>query len=96
MWTYKDTPKPWAEAHGKDEVDVIRSWFMKNLKVWDADICGDRTVIFVFDTGKYFRLVYAWWIEYNPEWELCEDIEIEEVQYSDDMHLTKDRDWLVV
>lgn len=68
-------PKPWIEYNKfkkyEDLEDVYKSsitkYFYENIKLWDWDICGDRTEDFVFEDGKAFRLNYSWWSEWHHE-----------------------------
>lgn len=92
-------PKLWGTVDG-EEKHIISSHFSKFVKIYDADICGDERIQFLFSSGKCFELNYIWWIEYNPEWDLLEDLYIDEIT-KDKLDKfnpcdLKDRDWLLV
>jgi len=97
-WFYRAAerqPKPWIETN-LNETDTIMSHFRKFVQVHDADICGDKIMFFEFDNGNCYRLSYSWWIEYDPEWDLKEEIEITKVKKEETKNLYSNRNWLVV
>ncbi len=59
-----DNPSAWKETSEPDERKAIEKYFEDNIKVWNPYEGGERTVHFLFDTGKAFRLTYEWWCDY--------------------------------
>lgn len=95
-------PRSWID-YGKDHMDSILQYLWDHVKVFDADMCGDTTVDFVFEDGKAYRLEYSWWIdnyqtldEYGEGSWIGDDWEIEEISI-DDAHVPEKqigRDWI--
>ena len=55
-------PTAWLETDFTDERAFIDKLIDDKIRVYDADICGDKTVDIHFDTGKSFRIEYSWYI----------------------------------
>lgn len=94
-----EIPKSWIECVSETHEDCIRKYFVRNIKLYDFDICGDETHDFLFDDRKAFRLEYSWWSEwYHDDVEengLKDEVTIEEISSSDAKVPTeKLRDWL--
>ena len=91
-------PKNWID-YGLDHEKSIQKYLDTQIRVYDADMCGDEVVEFVFEDGKSFKLEYSWWIdEFNEDPELrglqdavyIDEIEINKLKEVD----TKERDWI--
>jgi hypothetical protein len=89
-------PSPWKEVEGTDERKIIKAYFDKHIKIYDADNGGDETFYFVFSTGKYFKLYYEWWIEFCPDWTLKETVKITEIKKEEVKDICADRNWLTL
>ncbi len=86
--------------------DAIEAHVYKHYKVFDADNSGsDRffVAIRVKNSGAitYYSVVYSWVIDYNPEWELVDNTDIEMVSREETQNLHEFRiygfrDWLVL
>lgn len=93
-----DVPKAWID-YDLDHKASINKYFDKHIRIYDADICGDKTVEFVFEDGKTFKLEYSWWIDEfneNPELRGLQDeiylVEIESKELKEVKPLM--RDWI--
>jgi len=94
-------PKPWVD-YGKSHKDSIMGYFEDKVRVWDADICGDVKIDFVFEDGKAYRLDYSWWCnefgeedEYGEKPWIMDEYFIEEISIDDaDVKEKRERDWL--
>jgi hypothetical protein len=87
----------WIDEDIKDEHHFIEVFFNRELKVWDSDGSGYREYYFAFDSGRCFKLHYDWSVLYEPEWEIIDDICIEEVSWEEcKKHVSSNRDWLKV
>lgn len=94
-YRYPGRPRPWIDGGNFSEKECINEYFLDEIKVYDADLCGNIWVEFVFDNGRAYLLEYSWWIEYDPEWDLCEEKIIKEIPLSDVKKCqTKYRDWI--
>lgn len=83
-YTQDKMPKPWVDYGSDfDELKTINKFFYDYVKVYDADNAGDEFVDFVFDNGKAFRLEYEWYIEYNPDWNLVDRMNIREIRLTE-------------
>jgi hypothetical protein len=91
-----ENPSPWKEVEEIDERKVIKSYFHDNIKIYDADNSGEETYYFAFSSGKYFKLVYQWWIEYRPDWTLMEKRTIIEIKKEEAEDICADRNWLTL
>lgn len=83
---------------GKSVKDAIEEYSHREFYVGDADNCGDETIEFVVrQDGKpdtFYSVYHNWWITYDPEWEIHNEIEIETINSVRFKYPTKDRDWL--
>ena len=59
-------PKPWIRTDLSHTRTMVK-YLERNLRVYNADTCGDDTTIFAFEDGKCYKLDYAWWFEYDDE-----------------------------
>lgn len=102
MWSYRNGtyyPQNWKTTEIENEIKLIKKLYFEDFHVWDFDTCGDNTIYFVFDTGKYFRLTYSWWRSYEPDEDdnyLQHEYEIEEIKKEEAKDISSDRDWLIV
>lgn len=65
--------------------------------IYDADTCGNETLQFVVrDSGveTYWEVEHAWWIEYEPEWDLPNEFDIKQVDSVIFEYPRINRDWL--
>ena len=90
--TYLDK-KTWLKSDLKP-TEIMKKYHMEECYVNDADSCGSGEVCFIFDNGKAFKLSYDWYITYNPEWDIHNDFEIEEIDPAS-FTWPKDKDWLL-
>lgn len=61
------TPKSWID-YDKPHKETIKKHLEDRVRVWDADICGDITIDFLFEDGKAYKLEYSWYCnEYGEE-----------------------------
>lgn len=95
MWS-NGKPHAWKVTELTDERALIEKYWYDECWVYDADSCGDEILFFAFDTGKFFKLSYGWYMDYDPEWQIHNYHEIEEVSKDKTENLVADRDWLVV
>jgi hypothetical protein len=92
-------PKQWICDEFENHKDSIWKYFVKNIKLYDWDICGTEIHDFLFQDGKAFRLEYSWWSEWNNDDEeengLKDEVLIHEIS-SEDANVPdkKIRDWL--
>ena len=92
FWTFDKRPYPWCDM-GLSEKETVEKYLERYVKVYDADICGNVTIDFVFDSGKAYRLDYSWWIDIEGDQWLCDEEFIEEIPISDAKNcMTKFRD----
>lgn len=90
-------PLPWLVSEETNHKKVIDEFFQDKIRVWDADICGEETIDFLFDDGKAFRLEYSWWIEPNSDDWLHDHVEVHEIDAKEANVPTKiNRDFLVL
>lgn len=90
--------KNWIETDETDPVKVIEKFYYDNCFIYDADICGDRSVEFAFEIdGKieYYKLDYSWYIDYDPEWEIHNEFTIEKIE-KPKTRFPANRDWLIL
>jgi len=92
-WHSDMSGRNWTEIDGTDPIKVIERYYNHNCIVYDADICGDDEIFFIFDTDIMYRLSYSYWIEHNPEWNICDEHYVEEVPLSSHK-FPANRDWL--
>ena len=72
-----------ARLSDKDDplAKFVCDHMMREYQVYDADICGDVKTQFAFEIeGKrhYYVGTYSWWIDYDPEWELHDEVYYEQ------------------
>lgn len=96
-------PKNWVDSIFHDEKDIILDYLNNEIRVFDADTCGEKIIYFVFENNKVYKLYYDWYIKYEPEWDLIESFDIEEIkdknkieQLFKENKLVKNRDWLKI
>lgn len=102
-YEYFDCRKPYTSAWDKAEIDNFEEYFESLIRekeyYCDADVCGIRNFYFVVKTetgNKFYKVSHSWYIDYDPEWEIFNEYETEEltelpkhVKYPN-----KTRDWL--
>lgn len=102
VWGVGNVPKPWMD-YGLDATATIEKYFDENIKIWDADTCGDETVDFLFEDGSSYRLEYSWYLnvyrEVDDEGEelpwVIDSVSIEEISVEANTVIDKKmRDWL--
>ena len=86
-----------ADSH----INALNKHFNNRYRVYDADVCGNFNHYFGVrnsDTGeeKYYELIYSWYIEYDPHWELVDSLEINEISKEYTKNLHGFRDWMHV
>jgi hypothetical protein len=94
-------PNPWID-YGMGYQESIKKYFEKNVRVYDADTCGDITIDFLFEDGKSFRLNYSWWCniqgekdEYGDITWIQDEYTIEEIDPNTaNVPNRKNRDWI--
>lgn len=100
----KDAPGPWHESKYDKHLRVLEDHFEKHLRCYDTD-GHDRTLMFLFEDGKAYRMEYgAGWVERDEVDESGDDEyyldqywyyeELTRDQLPEWMQNTKDRDWL--
>lgn len=91
----KDAPLPWLESNAETEKKAILEYFHKEIEIYDADTCGNEKVEFVFESGNAYLLDYTWWIEYNPDWRLCDELDIKQIPLEEVENCPiRYRDWI--
>ena len=91
FYDYKGVPRPWIDYDLSPNGSMTK-YFNDIMRIWDADICGDVEVDFVFDNGEAYSLEYSWWIDYDPEWDLKSDLSINAIDIDDAKCMKKYRD----
>lgn len=87
----------WVEEDIKDEKHFIECYFNREIKIWDADNCGEEEFFFAFSSGKCFKLIYNWWIDGSSDAWLADEFEIKEIIWEECKdHISSDRDWLKI
>lgn len=93
-------PNPWLTSDLKDENKVIEEYIDDKIRVWDADICGNKEVTIYFESGNVYKVEYSWWIgsdydsdfnEIEDTYSLKDEVHIEKVE---GVEIPKDRDWI--
>lgn len=77
--------------------DQILNYVQRKYWVYDADTCGNRTYQFVVrENGSetYWQVEHAYWIEYDPEWDLPNEFDIEQIDTVSFSYPQLNRDWL--
>jgi hypothetical protein len=77
--------------------DQILNYVQEEYWVWDADVCGNDTFQFVVrenGTETYWQVEHAWWIQYDPEWQLKNEFDFEQIDTVSFSYPTLNRDWL--
>ena len=77
--------------------DQILDYVREEYWVYDADVCGDDTFQFVVrehGAETYWEVEHAWWITYDPEWELHNEFDLKQIDSVQFEYPTKNRDWL--
>ena len=97
MYSYRGVPTKWVETN-KNEIETIKDLYYNEFFVWDSDNCGDETIYFAFDSGKYYKLTHAWWFEYDEEdgSNIKYEYDIEEIKKEEAKNIASNRDWLNV
>lgn len=65
--------------------------------VYDSDSCGDETIQFVVrenDVETYWQVKHTWWIDYDPEWDLKNQFDVEQISCAEFTYPRVNRDWL--
>lgn len=91
--------RPYVVIDAATAVQAVEKYVDDHIRIYDADECGDQTQYFaVASDGQtsYYRVVYSWYIDWNPEWQLIDSVEIEQVTNDQTWGLIGDRDWINV
>jgi hypothetical protein len=77
--------------------DQILDYVREEYWIYDADTCGNETFQFVVrENGveTYWQVEHAWWIEHDPEWDLPNEFDIEQIGTVSFSYPQLNRDWL--
>jgi hypothetical protein len=86
----------WIDAGDKTEEEIIQECCDKS-RVYDSDYGGWRSYYFGFSSGKFYKVYHEWYITEEPEWELDNYYDINEIPREEAMpHICNDRDWIVI
>lgn len=89
--------RPWID-YGLDPEKSILKYAYERVVVYDADCCGDKTVVFTFHDGSIWVLEYSWWFEWHHENEdengFHDEIEYRKLSPEEAPTPVKERDWL--
>lgn len=78
--------------------EAITRYFEKTYWVWDCDNCGvDEYEIRVLDEGivRHFRMIHSYYVETDPEWDISNSFELEEITSTPGIH-NPGRNWIIV
>ncbi len=91
--TYKRNK--WFKTKETDPLIVIEDYYRNNGYVYDADICGDAEIFFIFDNGEAYRLSYDWYIDFNPDWGIHNNYTISSIE-PNSFNYPSNKDWIDV
>lgn len=85
--------------HNKSIKAQLERFMEDHYWIYDADVCGHETVEFVVDHDgdvTFWQAEHAWWIDWDPEWELHNEIDINQVDGVNWKYPRIDRDWMIL
>jgi hypothetical protein len=89
---------PWREWDGDATIpDEILLHMEDAYWVYDCDTCGDATIQFVVrehDAETYWQVDHAWWIEYEPEWCVRNEFDVQQIDAVTFAYPRMNRDWM--
>lgn len=88
----------WREWDSEKSIpDQILHYMEDTYWVYDCDTCGDASIQFVVrDQGveTYWQVDHAWWIEYEPEWCVQNEFDVEQISSVNFEYPRINRDWM--
>lgn len=88
-------PKPWLTSNLDIHERVIWEYLRENVIPYDADVCDDGEIIFLFEGDMAFKVHWSFWIDYDPDFEIKHEWHMEEMELSDvPSMMRKERDWI--
>jgi hypothetical protein len=89
------SPRKWRDT-GPDHEKSIREYVYEEMWAHDADGDGEDVVYFAFSSGTAYEVTHHWYITYEPEWKIHNDVVIEpmDINRMPDGFRTE-RDWIV-
>jgi hypothetical protein len=88
----------WLEWDLSKEIpDQILAYVEEEYWIYDSDTCGNDTFEFVVrenHTETYWKVEHAWWWQTEPEWDLVNEFDIEQIDTVSFSYPKMNRDWL--
>ena len=94
---FDEKPTPWKSINASSFTDVINRYYSDEIRVHDADNGGEDVYFFGISDGestKYFRIDHSWYIYWDPDWNIDNNIEINEIPSGEAVGIPGDRDWV--
>lgn len=100
--------KQWNEASAYSIQGVLEYLFEDLVRIWDAVFVRgeEKFYVRIYDVTKpdeesYHCIEYSWYIDYDPEWNLVDDVnyilvDLKQIPDYDKDRLIGDRDWMIL